>query len=248
MRNKSIWAAACAVFIAAAAAATTWELYASYPTPGPDPRGYTSEGDFRGYIVQDGPTPYVYFMYWYTWRIMASFPAPGGPGAWGICRGTGSLRCPFAGPGDMDRMYEITTSGSVARSLRCPFAGRADTNRLGCWIVIPIPERNVIAVVEENTGSLVSTFKAPGSRPTACGGYLGEFFVADSATHTVYQEGKPVITGIKTPTGFGNIATMVKDYVVEVQVVDDATDYIYFYRSLSKVEPASLGRVKALFE
>ncbi len=247
MRDKSIWAAACTVFIAVAAAAATWELYASYPTPGPNPRGYTSDGELRGYIVQDGATPYVYRMYWYTGRIIASFLAPGGRGAWGICPGPGSNM--YLSNERSSWIYEVTTTGSVVSSFRCPVAGPADMDRgFGSKLYVPIPERNVIVVVDENTGSLVSTFKAPGSRPTACGGYPGEFFVADSATHAVYEEGKPVITGIKTPTGFGNIAIMAKGSVVGVQVIDDATDYIYLYRDSSKAEPASLGRVKALFD
>jgi len=247
MRNKSIWAAACTVFIAVAAAAATWELYASYPTPGPDPRGYTSDGDFRGYIVQGGQTPYVYHMYWYTWRILASFPAPGGVGAWGICAGPGTNM--YLSNERNSWIYKMTTNGSVVSSFRCPVAGPADLDRgFGSKLYVPIPGRNVIAVVDENTGSLVSTFSGPGSRPTACGGYPGEFFVADSATHAVYEEGNLVIASIRSPTGFGNIAVTVDGSVVEVQVVDDATDYIYFYRDSSTVEPASLGRVKALFE
>jgi hypothetical protein len=239
-------AAACTFSVVVVAAAATWDLYASYPTPGPNPRGYTSEDEFTGYIVQDGPTPYVYRMYWYSSKVLASFPAPGGAGAWGICRGPGSNL--FLSNGTTSWIYKITTTGSVVSSFRCPLAGPADLDRgFGSKLYVPIPGRNVIAVLDENTGSLVSTFSGPGSRPTACGGYPGEFFVADSATHAVYEEGKPVITAIRTPTGFGNIALMVDGSVAGIYVADDATNYIYFYRNASPVAPASLGRVKALF-
>jgi len=112
-------------------------------------------------------------------------------------------------------------------------------------LYIAIPDRNIIAVVDEDTGSLVSTFKAPGSRPTACCGY-GTLLVADAATHTIYEDGVPVITGIATPVGADDNFTL--DYDYWVYVVDDATDHIYRYERVTAVIPASLGRVKALFE
>jgi hypothetical protein len=112
---------------------------------------------------------------------------------------------------------------------------------------IAIPDRNIIAVVDEKTGSLVRTFVAPGSRPTACCGYQTTL-IADSATHTIYENGVPVITGIETPVGADEDATTDNDYYVALFVVDDATDHIYYYNNTVEVAPASLGRVKALFE
>ena len=112
-------------------------------------------------------------------------------------------------------------------------------------LYIAIPDRNIIAVVDETTGSLVSTFKAPGSRPTACCGYQTTL-IADAATHTVYENGVPVITGIATPVGADDNFTL--DYDYWVYVVDDATDRIYWYERVLAVAPASLGRVKVLFE
>jgi hypothetical protein len=111
-------------------------------------------------------------------------------------------------------------------------------------LYIAIPNRNIIAVVDEDTGSLVSTYKAPGSRPTACCGYQTTL-IADAATHTVYENGVPVITGIATPVGADENFTL--DYDLWVYVVDDATDRIYMYEKTVAVAPASLGRVKALF-
>jgi hypothetical protein len=114
-------------------------------------------------------------------------------------------------------------------------------------LYIAIPDRNIIAVVDETTGSLVSTFKAPGSRPTACCGYQTTL-IADSATHTIYENGVPEITGIETPVGTDWEATTDNDYSVALFVVDDATDRIYLYNKTIAVVPASLGRVKALFK
>jgi len=146
-------------------------------------------------------------------------------------------------------IYEITTTGSVVSSFRCPFPGPADMDLR--WypsdLYIAIPDRNIIAVVEETTGSLLSTFKAPGSRPTACCGYQTTL-IADAATHTIYENGVPVITGIETPVGADEEATTDNDYYVALFVVDDATDRIYFYNKTVAVAPASLGRVKALFK
>jgi hypothetical protein len=143
-------------------------------------------------------------------------------------------------------IYEITRTGSVVSSFRCPIPGPADMDLR--WypsdLYVAIPDRNIIAVVNETTGSLVSTFRAPGSRPTACCGY-GTTLIADAATHTIYENGVPVITGIETPVGADEEATT--DFVA-LYVVDDATDRMYMYVSGMPVEPASLGRVKALFQ
>jgi hypothetical protein len=105
-------------------------------------------------------------------------------------------------------------------------------------LYVAIPDRNIIAVVDETTGSLVSTFKAPGSRPTACCGYQTTL-IADSATHTIYENGVPVITGIETPVGADWDATTDNDYSVALFVVDDATDRIYWYERTLAVAPAS---------
>jgi hypothetical protein len=72
--------------------------------------------------------------------------------------------------------------------------------------------------------------------------------IADSATHTIYEDGVPVITGIETPVGADEDASTDFDYHVNLFVVDDATDRIYIYRKTVVVAPASLGRVKALFK
>ena len=115
-------------------------------------------------------------------------------------------------------------------------------------LYIGIPNGNVIAIVNRSTGSLMKTFAGPGARPTACGGDegAGEFFIGDAATHTVYEDGHPVIKTVKTPTGLGHMSIM--DRAVRLCVVDDATDRMYMYESGMPVEPASLGRVKALFK
>jgi hypothetical protein len=241
--NKAIVGAMCLGFTAAAGA-YTWELVASYPVPVPNPRGYRVYGASYGYIIDAGTTPYVYEIYLRTSSIVSSFPAPGGAGAWGIAGVTDEL---YISNNRTSWIYEVTAYGSVVSSFRCPIEGPADMDLR--WapsnLYIAIPDRNIIAVVNETTGSLVSTFRAPGSRPTACCGYQTTL-IADAATHTVYENGVPVITGIATPVGADDNFTL--DYDYWVYVLDDATDRIYMYEKTVAVVPASLGRVKAMFE
>ncbi len=244
--KRVITAACCVGFIVNAAMAYTWHLVGSYPVPVPNPRGYRVSSPFSGYIVDAGSIPYIYHFRLRTGSIVSSFPAPGGAGTWGIAGFVGNS---YISNNWTSWIYEVTTYGSVVSSFRCPIDGPADMNLR--WfpsdLYIAIPDRNIIAVVDETTGSLVSTFKAPGSRPTACCGYQTTL-IADAATHTIYENGVPVITGIETPVGADEESTTDNDYVVTLYVVDDATDRIYLYNKTVAVVPASLGRVKALFE
>jgi hypothetical protein len=148
-------------------------------------------------------------------------------------------------------IYHINSTGSVYSSFRCPEDGPADMELrwytgVLYYLHVAIPGRNLIAVVNENTGSLVATMPGPGSTPTGCGGEPPEFFVTDSGTHAMYERGVVVISGISTPLGFDYTA-LTDGWVDNLFVVEDATDRIYWYRSESAFEPASLGRVKALF-
>ncbi len=244
--KRVITAAFCVVFIVNAAGAYTWRLVASYPTPRPNPRGYGDCGGTGGFIVDAGPTPYVYRFRLGTGSILSSFPAPGGAGAWGI--NTDPSDRMYVSNNRTSWIYRITSTGSVISSFRCPIAGPADLdyNVLWFYLYIAIPDKNVVAVVT-TTGSLVGTFAAPGSRPTACCGYQTTL-IADSATHTVYENGVPVITGIETPVGADLFATTGSDYDVLIFVADDTTDRIYAYIRAVTVAPASFGRVKALFK
>ena len=246
MTKKGIAAACCVAFIVNAAMAYTWHLVGSYPTPVPNPRGFRSGGGLFGYVVGAGPTPYVYGYHLSTGSIFSSFPAPGGAGAWGI---TGfSTSTMYISNNVTSWIYRVTRTGSVRSSFQCPVPGPADMNLnwITTYLDIAIPVMNVVAVVT-TTGSLVKTFTAPGSRPTACCGYQTTL-IADSATHTVYENGVPVITGIATPVGADEEASTDNDYSVWLYVVDDATDLIYIYQKTVGVAPASLGRVKALFK
>jgi hypothetical protein len=194
-----------------------------------------------------GTNPYVYFYWWTRSSIISSFPAPGGAGAWGIAYGPTSRF--FITNNRTSWIYEATTLGSVVNSFRCPFSGPADCEFAWPGFIVAIPNQNIVALLNYTTGSLLGTYRGPGSRPTGCGGYA-HFYVADSGTHTVYEDGVPVVTGTQAPTGFSYTWSMAPPYDIRFYLIDDATDRYYYYirASETSVDPASLGRVKALFK
>jgi len=196
--------------------------------------------------VEAASTPYVYEFILPTGSILSSFPAAGGAGAWGITAYTSSAI--YISNNRTSWIYKVTSTGSLMASFLCPVAGPADMNLswLSGYLNIAIPGKNAIAIVT-TAGSLVGTFAAPGSRPTACCGYQTTL-IADSVTHTVYEDGVPVITGIETPVGADEEATTDNDYNVYLLAVDDATDRVYLYKKTVAVAPASVGRVKTLFK
>ena len=198
----------------------------------------------------DGPNPHVYFYSWEYSTIRSSFPAPGGLGAWGITRASSSSF--FITNNRTSWIYETTRDGSILSSFRCPFDGPADLgiksfNPSG--LLVAIPDRNILALLDRTTGSLLGTYAGPGSRPMGYYGYA-HMYVADAGTQTIYENYVPVITGIQEPVGFSGLAYTAPPYDIELFVIDDATDrYYYYYRSSeTSVAPASLGRVKALFK
>lgn len=248
--KKSLSLAALFVCVSGAGYGTpVWKLYASYPAPGPNPRGYWSNVSAAGYIVMDGPDPYVFRYWWERNSVLSSFPAPGGAGAWGIFLFTDTF---YITNNRTSWIYETTRQGSVTNSFRCPFDGPADVDFKASFpggLMIAIPDRNLLALLNRTTGSLLGTYAGPGSRPTGCSGY-GHLYVADGGTHTVYENGTPVITGIQTPVGLCAGWMGTPPYDVHLYVVDDATDRYYFYMRYSEggVFAASFGRVKALFK
>lgn len=234
-------AAFAAALIVGGAAAI--ELLGSYATPGSQPRGYAFSNLYAGWLVDDG-AGVVYHVQWTTGSVTASFAAPGGAGAWGLCTALG--RNLYLSNNRTSYIYRMTTTGSVMGSCRCPLDGPADMAWAypGNYAYVAIPDRNVIAAVDAVTGSLIRTYAGPGKRATSCAGYSGAY-VGDADTHTVYLDGKPLITGVASPLGLEEVSTWLD--ATYLYVVDDATDRMYMYESGLPVTPASLGRVRALF-
>ncbi len=203
-------------------------------------------------MVGDGPTPYIYEMSFKTGSVYSSFPAPGGPGAWGIT--DVPLKDDFyLSNYRTSWIYKITTTGSVLSSYRCPLPGPAGISWGGPnRLEVTIPDLNVVAALDLNEGYLISAFRGPGLRPTSCIGVNWEF-IGDAGTHTVYQSSGSkwyaIITGIEEPVGL-SAYKYINDTPpgMGLYVVDAATKYIYNCEDNAPVTPASLGRVKALFQ
>ncbi len=230
--------------LAVSAEGEEWRLIASCPTPGVAPRGYDGHRSGIGYIVQAGNSAYAYCIDTDTGSVYSSFPIPGGGGVWGISRGFG--RGFWISDIRSSHIYAVTSEGSVVSSFVCPVGKPADLDfGLDGYLFVAVPERNVIAVVNPTTGSLVETYAAPGAHPTSntrCG-----YFIADDFTHYIYANGRPIITGVQKPTGLGWTSPIGNDWTMWVYVVDDATDHVYTYMGIYAVEPASLGHIRALF-
>jgi hypothetical protein len=240
---------AAAFFTVTPGAFAAWYVVSSCPAPCAEPRDITPIA--KGYLVGDGPTPYIYEVSFKTGSVYSSFPAPGGEGAWGITEGPGENTL-YLSNYVTSRVYRITTTGSVIGSYVCPLSGPAGIS----WgaakqIELTIPSLNVVAALDAKEGYLISAFRGPGVRPTACLGEYGEY-LGDAGTHTVYYRPKstwyPIITDIETPVGLSAYR-----YINDTEpstglyIVDAATKYIYNYEDNAPVSPASLGRVKALF-
>jgi hypothetical protein len=242
MRYKTFIKYAALAVVIPLNAAGNWGVVSSWPAPCFEPRGL-----WAGYLVGDGAKPYVYYPTSAWSPSYSSFPAPGGPGAWGISEADVEYEF-YLSNNRTSWIYKITSSGSVLNSFLCPIPCPADIGYAwGTRLEVSIPNLNVIAVVNPKTGSLVSTIPAPGLWPTSCAGY-GAMFITDGRTHTVYRARRAIIEGIENPTGISYAEWIVDTNPrYDVFVVDAATKYIYMYQDNVHAGPASLGRVKALF-
>ena len=236
-----------AFFTVIPAAAAAWGVLSSCPAPCAEPRDLTPTS--KCYLVGDGAAPQIYYIDPETGSVDSSFPAPGGPGAWGIADAPNPSVL-YLSNYRTSWIYKITTKGSVLSSYGCPLSGPAGITWVGRnRLVVTIPDLNVLAALDLDGGYLLSAFRGPGLRPTAGLGETGEF-IGDAGTHTIYLSNKyPIITGIETPVGL-SAYRYINDTPPRtgLYIVDAATKYIYNYEDNAPVTPASLGRVKALFK
>ena len=242
MRYNAVITYAALATLVTSNAIANWGILSSCPTPCTEPRGRVGN-----YLVGDGLTPYVYYLSLQSGSVGSSFPAPGGPGAWGITSGEEENEY-YISNYETSTIYKINTTGSVLSSFVCPLPGPAGMCRR--WpnqLEIAIPDKNIIAVANVLSGSLVSTIHGPGLKPTACDGY-GPGFIPDAGTHAVSLNRRLIIEHIQFPTGLGEGEQHPQDTERgSLYVVDAATKQIYDIRSNISVVPASLGRVRALF-
>jgi len=123
VKRVTILLAACAAAALIVGGAAAIELIGSYATPGSHPRGYAFSDLYAGWLVDDG-AGVIYHMHWTTGSVSASFAAPGGRGAWGLCTALG--RNLILSNNRTSYIYRMTTTGSVMGSCRCPLDGPAD--------------------------------------------------------------------------------------------------------------------------
>jgi hypothetical protein len=225
-----------------------WKFLASFATPGPEPRGISFDAGQR--IVEDGAGgAYVYQVDFFTGHVYASFPAPGGRGAWGVSVGLEAGQM-FISNYETSWIYHVTRTGSLLASFPCPISHPADMEiASGDRLHVAIPDRNLIAVVDGATGSLVSSYAGPGTRPTSAGGY-GVVAIADADAGKIWHRYNQtwILSGFKNPTGVSALMTTDCRSVEIFFVVDAADDTVYVWGSdWCGAAPASVGRVKALF-
>lgn len=145
-------------------------------------------------------------------------------------------------------IYHVTSTGSVISSFRCPKDRPAD---LATWRkFVAIPNEN-LALELTTSGSLVGSFRGPGSRLTALEAKSpGCYIIGDPTTHKVYFAGYGEVN-LRSPAGiYAGIKTGDERITDQYLVTDSSTNYVYsvVWVGPEATEPASLGRVKALYE
>jgi hypothetical protein len=238
--------------LCAVGSGSSWKLLHFWDIPVENPKGYLiyGGGENGGYLIAGSPNPSAFRVSWpitgHTGVIISSFPVP--VGSWGICVGPPPLNSYLISNNANSYIYNLTSAGSIIYSYLSPFTGPADIDEYYYVlndILIAYPNQNLIAQVRASTGSLIASWPGPGTSPTATAGYQSNL-VADWVTHTIYNNGLPIITGIESPVGMDESATMRWNYYVVI--IDAATKRMYEYGLLDAVTPASFGRVKALFK
>ncbi len=238
MNVKGVLIGAAGILLPATISATNWHLYKSWPAPAHNVRGYTYGGPH--YVLTDGNPPRV-------WPF--DFENFGPPVALGVPRGAWGLEVGPAGfvvtHYNNSYIYHVNTAGSIVSSFRSPRDRPAEVAKVGygSYMVVAYPEENV-ALRMTTTGSVITTYRGPGTRLTAWHSSNG-LLAGDDQTHKVYTvEGTvsvPAVAGI-TPViwGFPYSAFVLTDMATN-------TVQYWVYGGVQRITPASLGRVKALF-
>ncbi len=148
-------------------------------------------------------------------------------------------------------IYVVDTAGSVLSSFRCPKDNPADIETWdpGSYVTVAIPTEN-LGIRLTSAGSIINSFNGPGTRLTgfAAGGGQGIIF-GDPETHKVYCYGYGNIN-VNEPIGIDASWLTGEPPYNDILVLDAATNYIYLYgwSPYTTVTPASLSRIKALFQ
>jgi hypothetical protein len=228
------------------AAATKWSLAHSASAPAPNARGLDLARSIEGYLLCDASPPQIFRFidrgasFEFFAPIRTNVPS----GAWGLRWKGGTPQGFWVSNYVTSHFYRVNLNGSVLNSFPCPWGRPGDFGNVvySPWYVA-IPEENII-LTTTTTGSLISSFQGPGKRPTAaCGNIIG-----DSGTGWVYARdgGFP----LKAPGGVVSDFMTGPPFYDRIYVTDTATNtlQLWFAGGTPAVSPASLGRVKALFQ
>ena len=244
MKTKRILLAT-AFLLPTAALATGWSIVESYPAPAPNARGVALFAPYYISVLCDGTPPRIYNLGVPSEYINLATPT----GAWGLSNWlTDGLAVSNY---NNNYIYKLTMTGSVMSSFRSPKDHPADLSGPEFGRYVAIPAEN-LALEITNTGSVISSFRGPGTRLTAVEArYPYSGIVGDPATHRVYflpDYGTAVVT---SPVGTcASVKTGEPPFYDDVWVVDAANNYLYrfIWHGSEAAAPASLGRIKALFE
>jgi hypothetical protein len=246
MKKKVLIIVAATLVMTALASASGWLMIASYPAPAPNARGYCEGAPFHDSILCDGSPPRVYDGNNPSNFIILDVPS----GVWGLSAWFGN---PITVTNYVNSyIYHLTTKGSVISSFRCPKDHPADLSK-SPWVTrfVAIPNEN-LALELTSTGSVISSFRGPGTRLTAIQAVQSwEYIIGDPSTHKIYFAGYGCAnlnapSAIYAGKGTGDGPPDPEWF----NVLDSSTNYIYSFRWVGPepIDPASLGRVKALFE
>jgi hypothetical protein len=240
MKEKVI-ICALALTVAALASASGWRIAYSYAAPA-NARGICLNAPFDYSILCDGSPPRIYDRNFPSRYISLDVPS----GVWG-------LTIWMAGAITVSNynnsyIYHLTSTGSVISSFRCPRDHPADLATWGKFVAIP---NENLALELTTGGSVISSFRGPGSRLTALEGENpGQYIIGDPATHKVYFAGYGELNLSAPAAIWADIKTADERITDQYEVLDSSTNYIYTVRWVGPeaTEPASLGRVKALYK
>ncbi len=242
MKTKKILLAT-AFLLPTAAFATGWNMVESYPAPAPNARGVALFAPYYISVLCDGAPPRIYNL-----GVPSEYINLGTPtGAWGL---SNWFRDAIAVSNyNNSYIYKLTMTGSIISSFRSPKDHPGDLSGPSFGRYVAIPAENS-ALEITTTGSVISSFRGPGTRLTALEARYPYAVVGDPVEHRVYflpGFGTAVVT---SPVGTcASVKTGEPPYD-DVWVVDAATNYVFrfMWRGSEAVAPASLGRVKTLYE
>jgi len=228
---------------AAAAGASGWYIISSIPAPAPNARGFSCDDPFDYSVLCDGSPPRVYDLFNAANYVTLDVPS----GVWGLgdWLGGGITVSNYSN----SFIYHLTSTGSVISSFRCPKDHPADISTRPWDLFAAIPDENLALELTTN-GSILGSFAGPGTRLTAIqANRPTEYICGDAATGRVYIKGYGEFPLAQPSAIWATMYTWDDLPINWFLALDSATQYAYvvWWHGPEAVAPASLGRVKALF-